>query len=773
MILIYLICIIIFFYLIYKVIECNNYEYKEGYENALDLLNKYRSGEVHLGIINNANDLELSIYPWTTKLYNIQNETPIKSIALYKPKLIINGDKYVKLGDMISLNMDYIPSNDEFILLIKKLGSDIKPPINYKLIMNFGNTNIPEYYYIYENLLNNKTNLSTIITYINNCVNSVYNLNKIINDNKPELNDKLFSFIMSKIPLKIGNARPVYLDTLYKQNKNLLQIPINATTLIKLPANLLCNIIDTNNNNYEIHFGDNINLNDNNNKQDIIKHLSIFNVFSKLDDTNIEFINIDNINIFNFINIDIIIDYLKLLCNDILNILNQNTNPDFIKYLNLADNNEGVNTILTTLSTISDSHDLLNNTVLSGYSTIHKNTLLGLILNIIFNYNKNIKYPVITFAPNQLNINIMSSNNQNILGLITGITNASSLNIIEYNTEILNKLILNINENNNENIKTILPNIKQLMQFQNAIESNTIDFFPLQIYEPIPPPKYKCLGHIFTNNTNDLSKIKTADNIACIPEQCIKEIREWRLTDKVFEYNINNKYWAIYKNPYVGTFICVDNPRLPEGKVCKVIACVAKCNAVEELQKADKCARQYYQINKSLNNTILQQSYNNHSNNIEENIYLDKIKKQNDNINSLKQRAELLQLNLDKADIINENKNKQLLQNYIDTQKRNINIVMNKLEKDKNTIKTNINIPTENINKILALIHNSDSLTHQQKQFINNNIINNITKLNNNIISQEQYNINLNKINKSCPQFDLSGLVKKDTVNNVCYGCNY
>ena len=34
-----------------------------------------------------------------------------------------------------------------------------------------------------------------------------------------------------------------------------------------------------------------------------------------------------------------------------------------------------------------------------------------------------------------------------------------------------------------------------------------------------------------------------------------------------------------------------------------------------------------------------------------------------------------------------------------------------------------------------------------------------------------KYNANLNNILKSCPQYDLTGLVKKTTVGDVCYGC--
>ena len=53
-----------------------------------------------------------------------------------------------------------------------------------------------------------------------------------------------------------------------------------------------------------------------------------------------------------------------------------------------------------------------------------------------------------------------------------------------------------------------------------------------------------------------------------------------------------------------------------------------------------------------------------------------------------------------------------------------------------------------------------------------NKIVSNATQLSNNIITSDQYNVNLNKILQSCPQYDLTGLVKKDLVSNVCYGCS-
>jgi len=132
--------------------------------NAIDLLNKYKSNNVQLSGNSSSSDIELSINPWTTKLHNMQTTQQVKAIGLYKPHLVINGEKYVKLGDMISLNNDYSPPNkNEFTLLIKKVGSDIKEPLNYNLVVNFGNSNLPSFYYQYDTFLNSQNNLSLVM----------------------------------------------------------------------------------------------------------------------------------------------------------------------------------------------------------------------------------------------------------------------------------------------------------------------------------------------------------------------------------------------------------------------------------------------------------------------------------------------------------------------------------------------------------------------------------------------------------------------------------
>ena len=272
------------------------------------------------------------------------------------------------------------------------------------------------------------------------------------------------------------------------------------------------------------------------------------------------------------------------------------------------------------------------------------------------------------------------------------------------------------------------------------------------------------MGHIFCNTKTDLQKIIASNNIACIPSHCVKEMREWTSNDKIYELNKNDKYFAIYFNPYTGTFISTNKKQLPLGKVCKVVACVKKCNVVEDLQKSDDCSRKYYNLNKnSIANTPLISDL---ASNQEEEFYLDKIKAQSDSITRLKQRAQKMQTDVDKATIVNREMNKNKLQNYVDTQKQNIDIIMERLQADKNKIQTNVNIPNDTLNAIIDMIQKSSMLSSSDKELLLTQIENSQS------LSNSKYNANMNKILSSCPEYDLSGLVSKKTASDVCYGCD-
>ena len=414
-------------------------------------------------------------------------------------------------------------------------------------------------------------------------------------------------------------------------------------------------------------------------------------------------------------------------------------------YLKLVDTKSTVDEILGIINSITtDIYNLDLNATFSKY--INTGTLLGNIINIILNTTISYSLTFVSFTPSLISI----GNPGNLI--ITGFDNDISLPLKDFE--------ISINPSITTTIKTIVtsifPNINKLSQFSTNLNNNTITDFPLQIYNPIPPDGYLSLGHIFCNFASNLDNIKAAQNVACVPLNCVREIRSWIASDKIFEYNKNGIYWAIYLNPYTGTFISTNTPQLPTGKVSKVVSCVAKCTAVDDLKKADECARKYYNINKKavsstpvIPNLVSDQ---------EEEFYLSKIKVQSDSIAKLGQRAQQMQLGMDKATIINREMNKNKLQSYVDTQKVNIDMIMQRLIDDRSKIDTNINIPLQKLLDILNNLHLPTEVKNELITYVYNKL--------------GTGDANLNQGNVSCPKYDTTGLVKKKTVSDVCYGCD-
>ena len=797
-------CILLAFILLIKLIfSKSDINSIEPFADAVDLLTKFKSNDINT--INTDTSSETSIFSWSTMLQNVQDNNKIKTIGLYKPNLVINGIVYSKLGDMLSLNTDFSPpSKTDFTLLLSRNSSDIKSPIEYNLVVSFGTDTLPSYYSELQDKINN-TNIAAILPSINNCMNYNISLQTIVNKKKNIIITRLTQLITSNTQLKINNQTQNLSTILTTLNNNTnnenLEFSINNNTQIQLPVGLDVSILsgDTK---YNILWNNNININNislNSNKKFNLKQNNNFSKIPKLN--KYTYATIENCNIFQYIQNDIIL-YLQNLCKDIINIYSNTTNNKLLEYLKLTTSITDVKALLqilvdidtVTLDTKQDETDMYETTdtpniqfsntdlyiKLNPYK--NTNTFLGNIINLILDNNNNYYYQYITFSPYQLvfSSSSITYNKNNNNGVITDYNNtiASAIKLIINNSiNNINSFFNNINCNindltlNTSIVRDFKPHLNNILQFQNNITDGkgVVDFFPLQIYAPIAPPNYISLGHIFCNTKNDLNKVKTSDNVACIPQHCVREVREWAATDKVFEYNKNNIYWALYKNPYIGTFIAVNKSQLPLGKVYKVVACVAKCTAIEDLTKADNCARKYQQINNSIMSKVSKTP--DLVGDAEDNIYLEKIKMQSDNIVRLTNRAQQMQISIDKATIVNEEMNKSKLQNYVDVQQRNIDLVVQKLENDNNTIKTNINAPVETLNNLINIVNSQDTLSNTEKINIINKIIYNATNLSKNIISKSQYNNNVNQILKSCPQYDMNGLVKKDLVADVCYGC--
>jgi type II secretory pathway component PulM len=795
------------------------YQVKEAFTNtntsgmATDLLTKLKSYDAQATNATNPADLELSIYPWTTKLYNLQTTNQVKAIGLYKPHLSINGIQYTKLGDMISQSADYSPpDNKETTLLIAKVGSDIKAPTDYNQIVSMGNANLPRYYYQFNNLITPNLAISTISNNILQCKNALDNLNGILQNKKQTILDGIKNIISNDANVQIGNTNPIVLARLAaipRAGNKILTAAITRTTNITIPAGVEFSILGndggTQKELFKFNFGGGMDFSQYQTKSKVQQILNASGALQNLTEDNI-ILKPYNINIFSYINPQDIINYLNDLCTNINTILNlPGLSQDFMNYLNLVDSLDGLSTVMAALSTLSPqqqnptqqttpgaSNPFAANNILSSYAAVNSNTLLGSVLNVIINFQETIYYPSIRFTPdNLIQTNLASQLPGTAPGLAQGADDTtrfnaliiSSSNLIQINNvsiSLLDSISINLsNITNNATISTVAistttisnttTKLGNLNQFITIINTNQLEYFPLKIYEPVAPAGYRALGHVFCNVARDLSKIQTMKNVACVPEGCVKEVRDWVPADKVFEYNRDGIYWALYKNPYVGTFIAVSKPGVPDGRVCKVVACVAKCTAVDELKKADQCARTYQAINKTISSEIT--STPDLVASTEEDIYLQQIKSQNDNIIALQNRARQLQTDIDKADVITAEMNKAALQNYVDTQKRNIELVADRLERDQNKIQANVNIPPRVLNQIINIINNLPNLSTTQKSNLTNKIISNAQAANSGLLTSAQYNANLNNILKSCPQYDLSGMVKKSVVGDVCYGC--
>ena len=152
---------------------------------------------------------------------------------------------------------------------------------------------------------------------------------------------------------------------------------------------------------------------------------------------------------------------------------------------------------------------------------------------------------------------------------------------------------INLFEKDNEKYNLILNNINE----------NTLKHYPLVIHRPIAPTGYKALGDIVevkgytNNNSSSLYNKNPVENIneyGCVPEHCVIETRAWLNSDKIYEFDENGKYLALFRNPYLNTFRAVTTKNTtPEGGVEKVVACVAKSNIINNIKHADKCANEY------------------------------------------------------------------------------------------------------------------------------------------------------------------------------------
>ena len=783
----------------------NNKNKIEGFENsAIDLLSKSKSFAI---VSNTTFELATVINSWTTKIYNMKSPNiQTKQIALYQPTLLINSVQYCKLGDMLSQNKNYKPPIANQNTLLIKSSSDIKPPIDYELVVNFGEEYVNTKYYRYESFINNIDTMNLIKPSINVCANIVRDINNLIKNvittSSPDVSATTNinnNNNRNPIPFKsiLTAAVKVPMDDYLISNRYNDNYPYKYDTKLNYTYNKLVNVITNEmpagvsgsfNIDYYYNYDDNFGKNtlsvpftvpfgiDGATPDECVNIFNAANpnlltgtyqLQSKITSKNFSGAKTPSTSIFKMVPIMPTIDYLTMLCNQI-NIIydNNNTNQSFLTFLQLVNNKETISDILAKIESCKDfisAYDNINtitvkdkpdiapsfDAIITAGASSGSTTLIGKLFE--FMRDSKTSYTPSTFRIYGDQIPTFPSNFVNIgrVGLIkyTSITynQFTSFGGNSYTNNSFNIL------SDKYNIQPVINNLLDFNKFILDLQSNNIKNLPLKIYKPIPPPGYVSIGHVFCNIQLQLKNIKdnaaARTGICCIPDNCIKEMKDWNVSDKVFEYSKDDVYWALYYNKYTGTFVSTNKNQLPVGKMCKVIACVTKCTAVDELQKSDKCARNYYNINKSLSNEA--KSPSDLLSDQEEEYYLAKLKAQSDNLTRLSNRAHQMELDIDKANIVNREMNKNKLHSYVDKQKVNIDLILQRLIKDKDSIQTNINIPQSLLDKLLDMIKNLKDMSDDDKLKL-------ISKL----------------LKKSCPDTNLAGLVKKQLVSDVCYGCD-
>jgi hypothetical protein len=371
-----------------------------------------------------------------------------------------------------------------------------------------------------------------------------------------------------------------------------------------------------------------------------------------------------------------------------------------------------------------------------------------------------------------------------------------------------------------EKIQYVDRNLNILTQFETFLEkvnSNNLKFPYIKFIRPIAPPGFVSMGDIVmpsekSMDTRQLGSTggteitgyqtrseystgvakhgmdyidKHIRNYVAVPETCTKYVRGWQMTDKIYEINQDGKTISLFQNPFTNTVFATTGNKLPGDGVRKMVACVKKCNAVDNLIRSDQCARNLYKTKKGMESG--DSIAPNFADEEENKYYLNKVKQRSSHINSLNNMARKLQLDQDKFNILNQENNRSKLQTYLDLQNKNINILTDKLENDRNKIDFNVHIKPGDVQfdslveegpvrknttqQVIKLIQQS-TIPSKKKQGLVQKVIKYQSMVESKLMTGDDYKLKVTQILEDCPEYDLSGLVKKDVVSSICYGCD-
>lgn len=332
-------------------------------------------------------------------------------------------------------------------------------------------------------------------------------------------------------------------------------------------------------------------------------------------------------------------------------------------------------------------------------------------------------------------------------------------------------------------IKEMLKNMKLL---DTSITNKTYTLPNLSCWKVILPDRemgeneFIATGDIISSEINDKSEInvtKAKKHIACIPIHCYRKVRNWLVSDIIYETTKGGKYYALFYNPYTNSIFGATSkkgPEKPHNFVGKIVACPErKSIIVEDIIDTDRVARRRCNANKRIKDSV--PIVPRDSDYQEEKLMQEKIYNQTRKIEALKKQAHRINIENNKADIINKEYNRNRLQNYVENQRELIDKTLKKLEDGRQKININLKYPVKVIDDIMDCIVSGTcvNISHDDKlkvlnklSLVKDNIQYGISKGDTSYINT--YKSDIADALEDCPQFDLSGFIKKDP---PCFGC--
>ena len=737
----------------------------------------------------------------------------VSPISFWAPNLKTNKNiGYLKLGDTISTDNNFIPPTNELVVV----KGDTLPPSSYTKIAQISNPTLDS---LSPTQRNNYISLMTNIKNSNN-TNAISAAFSNILNILPSMQDSIRANMLQKVLSNIAVYRyssvvygwgDFYLTNFYKyhgnvqhntgevmpnddfiQNYNFLtdvtnngsrkysnwysgtwkagfiQIPNNYSSIIQTGQK------DDSNNSTLITHTDNFTSSGVPYGTEYLLVLPMgFSITYKDDDTNRKITtistNIESVD-FNSVNPNSINTTISSVPQSTIQ-YNDGNGYTFINTII----NQPISIPLNQLISSSDITTAINNAIFSIKEFVNpqlidqfKNITSSISdylssVSVIYNNNVNVVRCVNPARPDEIWNFINSGKVQISVDNAFAASVADKINTINFSFDSANAT------NSVKPFAQFLSKLTDYVDILSTFDPKTVKDIPLVIYRPVSKtPDYVGLGDIVFGAETDLNTVNEYPTLACIPSTCVKDIRRWKSTDMVYENT--SPYFAIYYNPYTGTFrTSTVRNQLPDGMVQKVISCIQGCKSVDNLIKSDQCAKQIAKKNSNIiaDTPIMDTAALDE----EDEYYISKIAQRDNKIGTIKDGIQLLKLRSDQTDSISKAQSRQALQSYLDNQAANINDVRGRLQQDAGHTQVNVNIPANyKIDVVKAVVKTIQNSNLPNKDDIIARIIASQNGKNK-LVSKDELNAKMDDVLSHCPEIN-PNLIKKSVIRNLCYGCN-